>query len=368
MRRPLPPSQRVLLGAKGIEAAKSGKAAQHGTLAVLRIAAPQAPGYDELFNVRTLAHSRFLLIAVLCALLLAVLDCTLIATQAKPEKPVMVPLEFIESWGVKGGHPGELDSPVSISTDSLGNIYLADAGSRFVHKFSPYGKPLLSFQEDALKHPEWVTLDRGGAIYVGDPVRSSVFVFWADAEHRRELHLRTRPSKENMLSVAVGWDGLIHVLDSNAAKVFSYTPRFRLAQSWQVPNSVSDSGSRTPPGPMQMAFDGSLFVASGKGPILHLTREGQLISQLGVASAAGSNVPRFSSEFAVSSNDVFVMDADGRMLHVLTLDGTPRLDVDLAPQLGQAPRPAPTLAVSPRGELLVVDTPGARILRYRINF
>jgi len=93
-----------------------------------------------------------------------------------------------------------------------------------------------------------------------------------------------------------------------------------------------------------------------------------LISQLGVASAAGSNVPRFSSEFAVSSNDVFVMDADGRMLHVLTLDGTPRLDVDLAPQLGQAPRPAPTLAVSPRGELLVVDTPGARILRYRINF
>lgn len=316
--------------------------------------------------MRKPAQRPWFVLLLLCVL--ATPGCTLIATQAQPEKPASVPLEFVEAWGVKGEHPGELDAPVSISTDSLGNVYLADAGSRFVHKFSPRGKPLLSFQEDALRHPEWVTLDRGGAIYVGDPVRSSVFVFWADAEHRRELHLRTRPSKENMLSVAVGWDGLIHVLDSNAAKVFTYTPRFRLVQSWPLPNPSGASDRRTPPGPMQMGLDGSLYVASGKGPVLQFTREGRLMSQIGAAVSAGSSEPRFSSEFAVSSNYIFVMDADGRMLHVLTLDGAPKLDVDLAPELGQAPRPAPAIAVSPRGELLVVDTPGTRILRYHINF
>lgn len=308
------------------------------------------------------------LLATLLLCVLAMPGCTLIATQAQPEKSPLVPLEFLDSWGTRGQSAGQLDSPVSISTDALGNIYLADAGNRFVHKFSPRGKPLLSFQEDALKHPEWITLDRGGAIYVGDPVRSSVFIFWADAEHRRELRLRTRPTKENMLSVAVGWDGLINVLDSNAAKVFTYTPRLRLVQSWQLPHSTDPADRRTQPGPMEMGADGSLYVASGQGPILHFTREGHFISQLGTVASAGTGAPRFSGEFAVSGNYVYVMDADGRMLHVLDLDGALKLDVDLAPELGQAPRPAPAIAVSPRGELLVLDSPGARVLRYHINF
>ena len=46
----------------------------------------------------------------------------------------------------------------------------------------------------------------------------------------------------------------------------------------------------------------------------------------------------------------------------------PKLDIDLAPELGQGNRSAPSLAVSPRKELLVLDRPEARVLRYRLNF
>ena len=56
------------------------------------------------------------------------------------------------------------------------------------------------------------------------------------------------------------------------------------------------------------------------------------------------------------------------MLHVVGTDGSPKLDVDLAPQLGQGHRRAPALAVSPRPELLVLDAPESRVLRYRISF
>jgi hypothetical protein len=56
------------------------------------------------------------------------------------------------------------------------------------------------------------------------------------------------------------------------------------------------------------------------------------------------------------------------MLHVWALDGRPQLDADLAPELGQAKRSAPALAISPRKELLVLDAPEARVLRYRIDF
>jgi hypothetical protein len=62
------------------------------------------------------------------------------------------------------------------------------------------------------------------------------------------------------------------------------------------------------------------------------------------------------------------MDSNGLMLHIVTTDGAPKLDMDLAPQLGQGTRKAPALAVNSHGELLVLDAPEARVLRYRVRF
>ncbi|MGA9889603.1 MAG: hypothetical protein WBQ31_19025, partial [Candidatus Acidiferrales bacterium] len=72
--------------------------------------------------------------------------------------------------------------------------------------------------------------------------------------------------------------------------------------------------------------------------------------------------------FAIWSNCVFLMDSNGLMLHIVTTDGAPKLDMDLAPQLGQASRKAPPLAVNSKGELLVLDAPEARVLRYHVSF
>jgi hypothetical protein len=307
----------------------------------------------------------FLLATLACSLALAAYSLTGKPVQAQLAAP---PLQFLGAWGVRGNQPGQLDEPVSLTTDAVGNIYIADAGSQFVHKFSPTGTPLFSFQEGGLKHPDWVALDRGGAIYVADPVRNSVFICMPDLEHYHELHLRTRPAKENLVSVAVGWDGLIHILDSNAAKVFTYNPRMHLLESWQPRGDTP--GARNEPGPIQMGPDGSLYVANGSGSrILKFSREGSLIAEIGATPEDPSGTRRrLSSEFAVGANYLYVMDVDGRMLHVWTLDGQPKLDVDLAPELGQAPRSAPPLAVSSRGELIVLDTPLRRVLRYHINF
>ena len=53
---------------------------------------------------------------------------------------------------------------------------------------------------------------------------------------------------------------------------------------------------------------------------------------------------------------------------MFSTEGRPVLDTDLAADLGQAKRSAPALAASPRKELLVLDSPGARVLRYQLNF
>ena len=91
---------------------------------------------------------------------------------------------------------------------------------------------------------------------------------------------------------------------------------------------------------------------------MKLTHDGRLVTELVAANGAKWNP---NSGFAVWINAVFVMDANGLMLHIVGTDGSPKLDVDLAPQLGQghrARRPSPS---APAPSLLVLDA--ARIAR-----
>lgn len=309
------------------------------------------------------------LAAFATAVLLLLSGCSR-ADSATRQTPSPPPLEFLGQWGTKGDGPGQLDDPEGITTDSLGNVYIADAGSRFVHKFSPSGTPLLSFQDDSLREPQSIAIDSYGSIYVTDPSRSAVFIFFPDDEHEHhhELRLRTKTSAENSLSIAVDDDDLIYVLDENAAKVFNFSARLRLERSWtpSAPNP-SDQKSDAPKGPLRLGGDNNLYIADLSGNrILRFSLDGHFLT--GVAPSATQGDPKISDEFAVSRSYIFVMDANGSMLHVWTPDGAPKLDVDLADKLGQAHRLPPFLAVSSRRELFVLDGLGPRVFRYRINF
>jgi hypothetical protein len=287
-------------------------------------------------------------------------------TQAVQQRPLGLALEYIGAWGTQGDGPGELQDPASIAADALGNVFIADPGTGFIHKFAPRGKALLSFQEVGLKHPQSIAVDSGGAIYVTDPARGSVFIFFpgGEGDHYRELRLRTHASASNFLSVAVAADGLIHIFDSDASKCFTFSARLRLEQTWAPPGS--DPRAKRVFGPIETGKDGFLYLAKSSGNILKLTREGHFVTEIAPEENEAKWNP--TAGFAVSNNEIFVMDTNGRTLHVVTTNGSPRLDMDLAPQLGQGTRPAPPLAVSQQHELLVLDAPEHRVLGYRINF
>jgi sugar lactone lactonase YvrE len=295
----------------------------------------------------------------------ALAGCSQTSTHAQAQTPETPPVTFIGQWGTKGNDPGQLDEPNCIATDTLGNVYVADVGSHYIDKFGPTGVPHLSFQDPALKAPESIAVDSGGAIYVTDASRGTVSIYLPSGQRLRTLRRRLEVNRENRLDVAVDVEGLIYLFDSEARRVFTYTPRFRLVRVWQpsanIPNTQVHAAGMTA-GP-----DGSLyFVDPEKNRVLHFSADGHFISTID-AVADGSD-PRLSDDIAVSDGYVFVMDTNGRTLHVWTTAGAPKAEVDLAPELGQGGRPAPPLAVSPRKELLVLDAPEGRVLRYRINF
>jgi NHL repeat len=297
---------------------------------------------------------------VLAFAVIGALGWSLIGPHARAQAPPVttVSLSYIGAWGMHGDGPGQLDQPTCIATDTLGNAYIADSGSHFIHKFDPGGTPLLSFQDPSLEHPDSITVDRGGAIYVGDSQLHVTFIFFPNGDRYRELRLPSRGGGENALSVAVADDGSIFVLDPAAGRLFPYTPRLRLLQSWQP--SANAPNMRIRASAVAAGPNADLYFVAGTR-ILRFTPRGDFLSQIDSAND-------LSSEFCVSRNLIFAMGADGRMVHVWSLDGQPKLDIDLSPELGQGNRSAPALAVSPRQELLVLDSPESRVLRYRINF
>lgn len=302
-------------------------------------------------------------VALALALLAALGGCAKMDTQAQSAKAAATPpppLQYVAAWGMKGNEAGHLDQPTSIAVDALGNVFISDAGSHFVHKFDPQGTPLLSFQDDWIKLPTTITVDRGGGIYTADPSRSSVSIFFPGGDRYRDFRLRSRISAEDQLGVAVSDDGMIFVLDSNSGEVFAYSSGFRLAHTWRP--FASGRASAVACGP-----DGYIYVLNAaESRVARFTHDGREVSEIS-AHPAGAN-RRLGDQFAVSNGYVFLMDGDGLTLHIFTADGKPKMDADLSPQLSRANRFIPPLAVSPRHELFVLDAPDARVLRYRLNF
>ncbi len=307
--------------------------------------------------------------------------CSLGPTNASVQSAAPPPLQFVSEWGSRGNGPGQLDQPTSIATDTRSNIYIADPGSGFIDKFQPTGTPLLSFQDPRLKHPQEIAIDRGGAIYVSDPVRHSVFVFMPEGTRYREIRVAGRGNAENTLDVAVDDAGSVDILDVNAAKLYDFNPRFRLAHVWK-PGAGSGPGRPTSvtSGPLNAIFVGGLAANSllrfvdgsftsqitlGADPQTDPPASGSSDSH-GAAPDSPSN--RIGRQFAISSNYIFLVDPDGNTLHVWTIDGKPKGDFDLSGQLGEDRRAAPPIAVTPANDLLVLDTEKARVYRYHMNF
>jgi streptogramin lyase len=302
---------------------------------------------------------------LLLPLFFAPVGCSRSSSSAQAQAVPTFSISYVASWGTKGTDPGQLSQPTDIATDSLGNVYLADAGTLFIDKFTWDGHPLLSFGQPSLKDPQEIAVDTGGAIYLTDPGRGCTFVFFPEGDHPHELHLKTRPSDEDLLGVAVGEDGLIHVLDSDAGRVYTYNPNYRLLRNWQPAANVPNARVRARG--IAVGADGLVYLIDPLGNhILKFSTEGQFQSLVDATADGASR--KLSDQFAVGLGYIFAMDADGRKLHVWAADGRPKLDQDLAPELGQGNRSAPSLAISPRKELLVLDRPDARVLRYRLNF
>jgi hypothetical protein len=310
-------------------------------------------------QTRLLSRRNFLLAPVFAALF--VVSCGKRVDPApKPQAPP--PFEFLDAWGDKGEGPGKLDEPIAFAVDTLGNVFFADPGAGFVHKFESKGTPLLSFEDPRLHRASGIAVDSGGAIYVSDAEHGSVLIFFPDGTFYRARQVAPQPHFTGPLGISVDITGHLYVPDPAHSRLAKFDPQGRLVKSWTVPKGAT--ADERPSG-VATVEDGSVFVAFARaGRIEKYSSDGVWItSWIATDNLAGDS--HSITGFAVTDEFVFTLTASLPQIRVWTIDGQHKLDADLGEHLGAIA--APQIAVTPHAELLVFDPSAPRVFRFRMH-
>jgi len=288
-------------------------------------------------------------------------------TAAAPAPPP--PFEYVDAWGVLGDGPGQFAKPVAITSDDESIIYIADAATGFINKFSSSGEPRLSFQDDRSNlHPADIAVDAGSAIYVADGRRGTVAIFFSDGMRHRELRTNALSAERESLHIAVDAYGTIYVTAKHPYGVRKFNPGLRASGSW--------GGAAAKGAPIGAQIDNPSAIAVGPDGLVYLSESAQ--PQIKVYDPSGTPLRTLTGPsdiadaqltgIAVNKNFVFAVNATHPSVYVWALDGSYRLAQDLSawvPSTGSAV--VRKIVVTPAGELLVLDTAAARVFRFRLH-
>jgi streptogramin lyase len=119
-----------------------------------------------------------------------------------------------ESWGKKGDHSGEFDTPFRIAADPSGRIFVTDVMNARVQWFSAFGQYLGTLKrfgagEGKIFRPTGLTLDNRGRIWVGDSYTGLVQMFDENGNYIQAVSADGRPAVfGDPVGLAEGTEGL----------------------------------------------------------------------------------------------------------------------------------------------------------------
>jgi NHL repeat len=288
-----------------------------------------------------------------------------ITRQAEPRPRI----EFLREWGTRGDGPANLDLAVAIAADSRGMVYIADAGSGFLHKFTADGHPLLAFDDPRVTNPVAIAVDSDGEIYTADGRSGRVLVFGPTGDPDHEQHAGGLGRFRAPSALAVDGEENLYVADASLGAVAEYNDRGRMVRV--VARAGTGTAQVRAPVALAVAPDGSLFVADNStSRILKFSSRGDFLGYWGQPGSSGLPAKNPVS-LAASDHYLFCFDAAPPRLLVWTLNGAPFFQQDLGARIALSSGSADTrasLAFVAPDELLLLDPSSGKVLQFRIIF
>lgn len=280
--------------------------------------------------------------------------------------PAPSAIEYFAAWGTRGDGPGQLDVPVAMAVDNDSNVFVADAGSGYIQKFSVGGEPRLSFQDDRLNvHPTDIAVDAGGGIYVADGKRGNIQIYAPDGKHYMELGTGAPPAVRPSLRIAVDAYGTLYVAGTKPFEIRKWNAGSRHLEVWAGGPTGPGLGGVEDPAALTIGGDGLVYESeAASGEIKVYGVSGDLVRTVTLPGDSGG--ARFSG---IATNGKFIFAADARdpVLHVWKLDGSDYLREDLSSWISGGVETKRKIAVTPSGKLLILDPLSCRVLRFRLH-
>lgn len=252
-----------------------------------------------------------------------------------------------------------------MASDGESIIYVADVASGFIHKFSPSGEPRLSFQDDRYTlHLADLAVDAGAAIYAADDRRALIVIFFPDGVHHRQLRAGPPAATRDSMHIAVDAYGNIYATAKRPFGVRRFSSRLRLVGSWGA--TASAEAPIENPSALAIGPDGFVYVSESDRPQIKVfDQQGKL--QRSLSTLAEANDARLTG-LAANAKYIFAVSASHPSVYVWALNGTYKMTGDLSTWIpGSGSTVVRKLAVTPAGDLLVLDTEAPRIFRFRLH-
>ena len=173
---------------------------------------------------------------------------------------------LLDQFGSTGSGLGQLKTPLGMTADVDGNLYVAEANNNRVQKFSPTGTPLASFGSsgfgDGQFHiPQDAALDAAGNVYVADAYNNRIQKFSPAGAFLAKWG--TEGSGDGQLrwptAVVVDREGHVFVSDAHNNRIQEFDSNGNFIARW---GAVGDGpGELMYPQGLTIDADGALWVA-----------------------------------------------------------------------------------------------------------
>lgn len=216
--------------------------------------------------------------------------------------------ELFEKITGETSTPIGLMAPAGIVSDGDRFIYIADPSARLVHKINFIDNEVLYITHagaEPLASPVGVSLDSSGNLYVTDSVKAKVYKYNADGDFIGSLG-GTAIDFQRPAGIAVGRNDYKYIADVLANKVFVFDAADRFVK--QVPESDGNELSK----PVNIAVDaiGNFYVTDAFNfAVKVFNPAGKLISSFGSAGDGPGTFARPKGLALDSEAHIYIIDA-----------------------------------------------------------
>lgn len=249
--------------------------------------------------------------------------------------------EFLGMWGSFGdvatgqAPPATFNEPWGVAIGPDGSVYVADTWNHRIQKFTPEGKPLLTWGHyglaesgDAFWGPRGIAVDSQGRVYVTDTGNKRVVVFDANGNYISQFGtVGMEPGQfDEPVGLALDADGNVYVADTwnQRIQVFAastdalfYVP----LRQWDVNGWFGQSLENKPF--LTVDAQGNLFATDPEGyRILQFTTQGELIRTWGDYGNGPQNFGLAAAAAIDKNNHLWVTDAGNNRIMRFSLPAT----------------------------------------------